>query len=94
MCCPWLNFDVMKPMADHIVKIGGFGIIETTWHHMRGKDWEKMFINASQAAWGSPVSHGISFQRSLRMVGYDMKVTDYLDTGHLNNQVSPSWWAN
>ena len=92
--CPWWNFNAMKPMADYIVKNGGFGFIETTWHHLRGKDWEKMYMNASKAAWGSDVSHDVTFQRSLRLVGHDMKVTDYLDTGYLNNQVPPGWWAN
>ena len=92
--CPWLNFNDMKPMADYIVKIGGFGLIETTWHHMRGKEWEKMYMSASHAAWGSLVSHGVSFQRSLRLVGHDMKVTDYLDTGYNTHQVPPGWWAN
>ncbi len=93
-CCPWMNDKSMKPMADHIVKIGGFGFIETTWHHLRGSDWQKMYMGAAHAAWGSPVSHEVSFQRSLRLIGQDMKVTDYLDTGFLNYQVPPSWWIS
>ena len=92
--CPWQNYSAMKPMADYIVKIGGFGIVETTWHHLYGKAWEKMYQSAAYAAWGSVVSHEVSFQRSLRLVGYDMKVTDYLDTGYLNYQVPPAWWAH
>ena len=92
--CAWTNDKAIKAMADHIVKIGGFGFIETTWHHLRGKNWENMYKGAAFAAWGSPVSHGVSFQRSLRLVGHDMKVTDYLDTGHINNQIPPAWWAN
>ena len=92
--CPWKNDMSMKPMADHIAKIGGFGFIETTWHYLYGKDWQKMYMGAGHAAWGSPVSHGVSFQRSLRLVGHDMKVTDYLDTGHLNNQIPPRWWGH
>ena len=89
-----MNANAMKPMADYIAKIGGFGFIETTWHHLRGADWQKMYMSAAHAAWGSPVSHGVSFQRSLRMVGHDMKITDYLDTGHLNYQVPPGWWVD
>ena len=92
--CPWMNYKSMKPMADQIVKIGGLGIIETTWHRLRGKQWEKMYISAAYAAWGSPVSHDVSFQRSLRLVGHDMKVTDYLDTGYNTHQVPPGWWQN
>ena len=92
--CPFTNYKVMKSMSDHIVNIGGFGFVETTWHHLRGKDWENMYKHGAHAAWGSPVSHDVSFQRSLRLVGHDMKVTDYLDTGYLNNQIPPGWWAH
>ena len=91
--CPWTNGAEMKSMSDHIVKIGGFGFIETTWHHLRGKEWENMYKWSGFAAWGSPVSHDVPFQRSLRLIGNDMKVTDYLDTGYLNYQVPPAWWA-
>ena len=91
--CPWMNDGVMTSMANHIAAIGGFGFIETTWHHLRGSDWEKMYKWGAYAAWGSPVSHDVSFQRSLRLVGNDMKVTDYRDTGYLNHQVPPAWWA-
>lgn len=35
-----------------------------------------------------------SFGTALRLVGQDMKVTDYLDTGHLNYQVPPAWWID
>ena len=92
--CPWRNYNAMKPMADYISKIGGFGFIETTWHHLRGSEWQQMYMSASRAAWGSDVSHGVSFQTSLRLVGHDMKVTDYLDTGYLNYQVPPGWWVD
>ena len=33
-------------------------------------------------------------QAVLRLVGYDMKVTDRLDTGTLNYQVPPAWWVD
>ena len=102
--CPWMNYNAMKPMADFLAGIGGFGIIETTWHHLRGGDWVKMYRYGSSAAWGTPVrgkgSHGASpqfdteFANALRMVGCDMKVSNYLDTGHYNNQVPPGWWAD
>ena len=94
VACPWMNGAEMKSMSDHIVKIGGFGFIETTWHHLRGKDWANMYKWSGFAAWGSPVSHDVSFQRSLRLIGSDMKVKDYLDTGFLNYQVPPAWWAH
>jgi len=103
--CPWRNFNAMKPMADFIAQIGGFGFIETTWHHLRGGDWVKMYRYGSSAAWGTPVRggggyHGATpqydteFGIALRLVGHDMKVTDYLDSGHVNRQVTPEWWID
>jgi hypothetical protein len=97
--CPWMNFNAMKPMADYVSKIGGFGFIETTWHHLRGSDWVQMYKFASAAAWGTsvpprPPMYDTPFGNALRLVGHDMKLTDYLDTGHLNNQVPPGWWVD
>ena len=103
--CPWRNFNAMKPMADFIAEIGGFGFIETTWHHLRGGDWVKMYRYGASAAWGTPVRGGggyygatpqydTEFSTALRLVGHDMKVTDYLDSGHVNHQVTPEWWID
>ncbi len=97
--CPWLNFNAMKPMADFIAKIGGFGFLETTWHHLRGYEWTKMFSAASAAAWGTAEQPGTPrgdthFAHLLRLVGYDMGVSDYLDTGTLNYQIPPSWFVD
>ena len=40
------------------------------------------------------LAHGVSFERSLRMIGANMKVKDCLDTSHLNNQVPHRWSGN
>lgn len=100
--CPWLNVNAMKPMADSLAAIGGFGFLGTTWHHLRGKDWVRMYRFGAAAAWGAAAptrgSYGatpqsdVMFDRALRLVGHDMKVSDYRDTGHVNEQIPPSWW--
>ena len=97
VACPFTNFNAMRPMADYVASIGGFGYIQTTWHHLRGADWVKMYRYGSSAAWGAAIPptapmYDTAFGTALRLVGQDMKVTDYLDTGHLNHQVPPSWW--
>ena len=101
--CPWWNYAAMKPMADFLAGIGGFGIVETTWHHLRGRDWEKMFRYGASAAWGTPVRCGdgkaipqydTEIAIPLRLVGHDMGVVDYRDTGNVEYQVTPSWWID
>ena len=97
--CPWLNFNAMEPMADFLARNGGFGFLETTWHHMRGGEWADMFRCASAAAWGTPVPpcppmFDTPFAIALRLVGHDMGISDYLDTGILNHQIPPSWFID
>lgn len=97
--CPWLNFNAMKPMADFLARTDGFGYIQTTWHHLRGNDWVKMYRMGSSAAWGtSPApnapQYDTAFGTALRLVGHDMKLTDPLDTGHSNYQMPPTWWID
>ncbi len=102
--CPWQNYNTMKPMADFVAKIGGFGFLETTWHHLRERDWNAMYRYSASAAWGTPVGrvarHGPTpqydtlFGNMLRMVGHDMKVKDYRDTGNVDHQLPPSWWID
>lgn len=97
--CPWMNYRAMKPMADSMAQIGGFGLIETTWHHLRGQDWVKMYEHAAAAAWGTrmPIrapQFDTHFSLLLRLIGHDMKITDPKDTGTLNYQIPPAWWID
>lgn len=90
--CPWKNCNTMKPMAEYLAKIGGFGLVDTTWHHLRGEEWKRMFVFASAAAWGT--TPGTSFQETLRFAGCDMARIDYEDTGYYEHQVPPTWWID
>jgi len=98
--CPWLNGGVVKPMAEYLVRIGGFGYIQTTWHHVYGDDWKKLYRTGASAAWGSSEivwgapQFDTVFANALRLVGSDMKVKDPLDTGIYNHQLPPSWWID
>ncbi len=51
------------------------------------------------AAWGTSVPSGTPqyetrFANLLRMVGHDMKVANYRDTGSVDHQIPPSWWID
>ena len=99
--CPNANVESMGPMADFIAENKGFGFMLTTWLEMHGKKWSQMFRYASAAAWGTPVrgkgkfgatpQHDVEFSNALRMIGNDMKVKDYKDTGVMNLQRSADW---
>jgi len=97
VACPWENYWSMRPIADAVSKVCGFGFLETTWHHLRGQDWVSMYSFAAAAAWGSDLAprhpqFDTRFAIPLQLVGRDMKLSDYRDTGHVNYQVPPSWW--
>ncbi|MBR2065841.1 MAG: family 20 glycosylhydrolase, partial [Kiritimatiellae bacterium] len=94
---PWRNFNAMKPMADYIARVGGFGILETTWNHLRGRDWRDMYVYGAGAAWGtSPVGapplYDSRFARALRFVGHDMHISDKRDTGIYDEEIPELWW--
>ena len=94
---PWRNFNAMKPMADYIARVGGFGILETTWNHLRGRDWRDMYVYGAGAAWGtSPVGapplYDTHFARALRFVGHDMHISDKRDTGIYDEEIPELWW--
>ena len=97
--CPWTNYNAMKPMADFLARIGGFGYVQTTWHHLRGGDWMETYRHGASAAWGTAVVRGtpqydVAFATALRLVGHDMKVSDPSDTGTYNHQMPPAWWID
>jgi hypothetical protein len=94
---PWRNFNAMKPMADYVAKVGGFGLLETTWNHLRGDDWRNMFVYGAGAAWGTgavgkPPLYDTHFARALRFVGHDMHVSDKRDTGIFDEEIPELWW--
>lgn len=97
--CPWTNFKTMRPMADYLVRNGGFGFIETTWHHLRGSEGVRMYLYGASAAWGTDIPSrtpmlDTHMSTMLRHVGLDMKVTDPRDTGNACYQIPPEWWID
>lgn len=57
-----------------------------------------MYKYGSAAAWGTTQNpytpmFDTAFANALRLVGHDMNVADYLDTGYHSYQIPPTWWA-
>lgn len=75
-------------------------LLSMTRHHLRWRDWVKMYRYGASAAWGTPVrgtggdgaapQYDTEFALPLRLVGHNMKVKDYRDTGHVDYQIPPS----
>ena len=94
---PWRNYNSMKPMADYVARVGGFGLLETTWNHLHGSDWRNMFVYGACAAWGTSAVEttphlDTRFALILRAAGLDMHVADKRDTGIYDSEVPPSWF--
>ena len=93
--CPWENMRAAQTMGAALSEMGGLGLLQTTWHHMNGKNWTLMYRSGAAAAWGTPPPNDTpqcdsEFDRALRFVGHDMKVKHYRDTGLSEEQIIPN----
>ena len=93
LTCPWREpkgiFAQMKYAREH----GLFGVLETVWHHYRGREFALMMETAANGAWGEGRADGWRqggrlFAMHWRQVGWDMGITDYADTGFYDRQVT------
>ena len=98
--CPWRNYESVVGQGRYLIEHGGFGLVQTTWGKLNGRDWTRMFSAGAAVAWGTSLdgaaaSHGglplfnTRFANLLRMAGRDAGVGGYTDTGVYNHQISP-----
>jgi len=92
LASPWENIPGIRSQGKTIVEAGLNGMLCTTWHHMDGGNMFRMFSVGAQVAWRGAEAPGIErhvFNHHLRQIGWDIPVTKYRDTGHVDWQVAP-----
>lgn len=84
--CPWENMQAAQTMGAALSDMNALGLLQTTWHHLDGKNWTLMYRSGAAAAWGTPPPPDTpqcdsEFDRALRFIGHDMKLKSYSSTG-------------
>lgn len=95
VACPWLNQKGMASLGGLAVREGLLGMLETTWHLNHSNNMYQIFYGGARSAW-APSSQefpGIHytefFNRHLREVGHEMKMSGYIQTGRVQYQINP-----
>lgn len=93
--CPWDHEGGIRSLGKMAVKEGLSGLLATTWDHTHNEALCRIFHTAAKAAWERVPDWGtthlnrrVMFGRHLRMVGWDMGVARYRDTGSCRDQLS------
>lgn len=93
--CPWLDPRGTWSLGELAATEHLFGIMETTWHLNHSHNMFTIFYSASKAAW-APFKQEVPgvvyrefFNRHLREVGWDMKLSKYIETGSVQHQINP-----
>ena len=92
LTCPWRAEKGIVAQMQYAKEKKLFGVLETVWHHFRGREFARMMEASSNGAWG----HGTRiisewtppFLTHWRQVGWDMGVNEYRETGLIDAQVT------
>ena len=95
LTCPWNQHEQILSVGRHAAEHGQFGMLQTVWNEDHDKTF-LFFCPGSSAAWNPEGGSGKKntallecFNRYLRDVTRDMKLTSYTDFGHHQYQVAP-----
>ena len=96
LTCPWRNEQGIEAQTKYARKHGMFGVLETVWHHYRGREFAMMMESSACGAWGHGRTTlgpgrgqgGPRFSTHWRQCGWDMGITDYSETGLYDRQVT------
>ena len=93
--CPWQDKEGIAAQGAFARTNGLFGVMGTYWHHFHGQSLPTIGVNTACAAWGTPLNeldrpwNHVRFMNDLRRIGWDMKATDYDQTGVYMKQTVP-----
>ena len=93
LTCPWREQKGIVAQSAYARTKGLFGVLETVWHHYRGREFAMMMETAAQGAWGEGKAKGWRqggqvFAMHWRQCGWDMGIKDYAETGFYDHQVT------
>ena len=96
LTCPWNNENGIVAQTRYAREHGMFGVLETVWHHYRGRGFAMMMETSACGAWGHGRTvlgpgrgqGGPRFSTHWRQCGWDMGVKDYAETGLYDRQVT------
>ncbi|MDR0869164.1 MAG: beta-N-acetylhexosaminidase [Planctomycetaceae bacterium] len=93
LACPYEDTSGMRSQGRNIVDAKLDGMLCTSWHHLYGQNFYKIFSMGAQVMWHAPPDYpGVwseVFGRHLRQIGWDIPITDYRDSGWLDWQLPP-----
>ena len=93
LTCPWRERKGIEAQTRYAREHRLFGVLETVWHHYRGREFAGMMIASANGAWGAgrPAGQqrkGEVFATHWRQCGWDMGISDYAETGFYDRQVT------
>ena len=95
-CSRAISFELKDGKVHNAVFYGGCnGNLQGIGRLVEGMDAEECIrkLDGIRCGWKS-TSCPDQLANALRMVGHDMKLKDYRDTGHVDHQLPPSWWID
>ena len=92
LTCPWRVEKGIVAQMKYAREKKLFGVLETVWHHYRGREFATMMEASACGAWGGErVNYGrrgSPFATHWRQCGWDMGLVDYVETGYYDHQVN------
>ena len=92
---PWLNAQGTASLGKFAAKENLLGVFATSWNLNHGQDMFRIYYSGSIAAWGtfqeeySWVQYLSNYNRHLREIDCDMKVSEYSKLGSVQYQINP-----
>lgn len=92
LLCPWLNQKGIIAQGKFARENGLFGMLQTTWGQLRGRQMQYIFSQIAASAWGAPAMsfedrrNRMSFNHHIQQMDWDMKCARYTDSGYSNNE--------
>lgn len=92
LVCPWHNIRGTYSLGQFAARESLRGMLATTWHENYSHKLHDIFYGAGQAGWtgatDAPCVPGAIINYHLRQIGWDMKLSEYEQTGASKLQIS------